>query len=151
MLKIGSGLKQFDLKFVRVQSVFAGSSSVSSMIRVGYDSDRSFLVWVISVKGYVSVTKIGYSSGPAFSFSVVNRFRCNFDSGIVGSINLKKEHIFGSVYFRFQIGFRVGSLLNSSRHAYGHVEKGQFSCNRIRSCVDACLQVILLLAIKLVF
>ena len=75
------------------------------MIQAGYDSGRSFLVRVISVNGYVSVTKIGYSSGSAFSFSVVNRFGYNFDSGIVGSINLKKEHIFGSVYFRFQVGF----------------------------------------------
>ena len=43
MLKIGSGLEQFDLKFIRVKSVLAGSSSVSTMIRVGYDSGRSFL------------------------------------------------------------------------------------------------------------
>ena len=41
--KIGSGLQQFDLNFVRVKSVLAGSSSVSGMIRVRYDSSRSLL------------------------------------------------------------------------------------------------------------
>ena len=55
-----------------------------------HDSGRSFLVWVISVNGYVSVTKIDYSSGSAIPFSVVNRFGYNFGSGIVGSIKLKK-------------------------------------------------------------
>ena len=41
--KIGSGLQQFDLNFVRVKSVLAGSSSVLSMIRVGYYWGQSLL------------------------------------------------------------------------------------------------------------
>ena len=45
-----------------------------------------------------------------FPFSVVNRFGYSFESGNISSINLKKEHIFGSVHFRF----RIGSLLNGS-------------------------------------
>ena len=43
MLKIGSGLQQFDLNFGWVKSILGGSSSVSSMVRVGYDSGRSLL------------------------------------------------------------------------------------------------------------
>ena len=43
MLKIGLGLQQFDLNFIRFKSVLVGSSSVSSVIQVGYDSGRSLL------------------------------------------------------------------------------------------------------------
>ena len=43
MLKIDSGLQQFDLNFVGVKSVLVGSSSDSSMILVGYNSRQSLL------------------------------------------------------------------------------------------------------------
>lgn len=70
------------------------------MTSVGY-----YCVRVISVNDYVPVKKIGYRSGSAFPFSVLNRFGYHFGSGNADSINLKKEYIFGSVYFRFRFGF----------------------------------------------
>ena len=75
------------------------------MIRDGYDSGRSLLVSVISVNGYMSIIKIGRSLGSILQFSVVNRFGHNFGSDNIGSINLKKKHIFGSVNFRFRFEF----------------------------------------------
>ena len=43
MIKIGLDLQQFDLNFVGFKSVWTESSSVSNMIRVGYNSGRSLL------------------------------------------------------------------------------------------------------------
>ena len=117
MLKIGSGLQQFDLKFVRIKSVLAGLNSISTMIGVGYNSGQSLLGRIILVNGYMSVTKIGYSSGSTFSFSVIYRFGYNFGSGTVGSINLKKKTFSGRFTFDFGSGFQVGSLLNCSNAA----------------------------------
>ena len=61
----------------------------------------------------MSVIKIGRSSGSILRFSVVNRFGRNFGSDNVGSINLKKKYIFGSLTFDFGSNFRVGSHLNN--------------------------------------
>ena len=53
----------------------------------------------------MSVIKIGRSSGSILRFSAINRFERNFGLDNVGSINLKKKHIFGSINFQFRLGF----------------------------------------------
>ena len=75
------------------------------MIRVGNDSGRPLFGSVISVNIYMSVIKIGRSSGSILRVSFVNRFGRNFSSDNVDSLNLKKKHIFGSVNFRFRFEF----------------------------------------------
>ena len=76
-------------------------------INYGLQSGLGFLFFrpdQIRKPYYVSFTKICYNSGSIFAFSVVNQFGNYFSSNNVGSINLKKKHVFGSIFFQFRFG-----------------------------------------------